>query len=184
MKRFQNSTVGITKLVEAIRIAESDLHPESELMDLVVMKNDWKYNSGTGKEVYLKLTQERPLVSVYVAHATRKTKALGMYSNGVITFYWHYLETATIDELVRSLRHEYAHYCGLNHYSAFGTSNFKTKDKCLYSVPYWLSEYGKPAVEIICTRNWKSLWFKRCYEVSRTMNKYTAFDYSTGMSLE
>lgn len=166
MKRFQNSTVNVPKLIEAIRLAEADLHPDSDLTGLVLDKNDWKYNAGTGQKVYLLLTQERPLVSVYMTKAKKKTAALGVYSNGVITFYEHYVETATIEELRRSLRHEYAHYAGFNHFSSFMTSNYKTKDKCLYSVPYWLSEYGKPETKTVCYRSWKTLGVKKCYEVA------------------
>lgn len=145
MKRFQNSTVGLPKLIEAIRLAEADLDFNSVLMGLVLDKNDWKYKSGGGPEVFEKLTRERPLVSVYVKQGNPKSAAIGAYSNGVITLYEHYVERATVDELRASLRHEYAHYAGFSHNSGpFGlTSNYKTKDKCLYSVPYWLSEYGK-----------------------------------------
>ena len=164
MKRFQNSTVGIPKLVEAIRLAEADLHSTSWIMLKALEKNDWKYGAGTGSEVYFQLTQERTPVSVYMAKGNPKSAALGTYSNGVITFYEHYVERATIEELRRSLRHEYAHYAGFNHFSSFGTSNYKTKDKCLYSVPYWLSEYGK-TTKTVCYRSWKTLGIKRCYEV-------------------
>ena len=166
MKRFQNSTVGIPKLVEAIRLAEDDLRHDSEIMQALMNKNDWKYGVPSGAFAYGELVKERPLVSVYVAQASRPTKALGVYSNGVITFYAHYLETATVEEMRRSLRHEFAHYCGFNHLSFPGTSNYKTRHKCLYSVPYWLSEYGKPEPVIICSRSWKSLWFQRCYELA------------------
>jgi len=145
MKRFQNSTVGLPKLIEAIRLAELDLHPDSELTGKVLDKNDWKYNSGTGKKVYLQLTEQRQFVSVYVKKGNPKSAAIGAYSKGVITLYEHYVERATVDDLRASLRHEYAHYAGFGHKSGpFGlTSNYKTKDKCLYSVPYWLSEYGR-----------------------------------------
>lgn len=166
MKRFQNSTVNVPKLIEAIRLTESDLHPDSELMGIVLDKNDWKYGAGTGKQVYLKLTEERPLVSVYVKKGNLKSAAIGSYSNGVITLYEHYVERATVEELRASLRHEYAHYAGFNHHSAFGTSNYKTKEKCLYSVPYWLSEYGKAETKTVCYRSWKTLGVKKCYEVA------------------
>ena len=164
MKRFQNSTVGIPKLIEAIRLAEADLEWNSDIMARVLTKNDWKYNSGTGEKVFIQLSQERNPVSVYMAKGNPRSAALGMYSNGVITFYEHYVERATVDELRRSLRHEYAHYAGFNHFSSFGRSNYKTKDKCLYSVPYWLSEYGKET-KTVCYRSWKTLWIKKCYVV-------------------
>lgn len=171
MKRFQNSTVGLPKLIEAIRLAEQDLVISSDIMLDLAEKNDWKYNSGkNGQEIALKLLAERPSVSVYVKQGDPKSAAIGAYSNGVITLYEHYVERATIDELRASLRHEYAHYAGFSHISGpFGlTSNYKTKDKCLYSVPYWLSEYGKqtPATKIVCYRSWKTLGRKKCYEVA------------------
>lgn len=170
MKRFQNSTVNVPKLIQAILLAEQDLHSTSWIMLKALEKNDWKYNAGTGPEVYLQLVEERELVSVYVKKGNPRSAALGMYSNGVITFYEQYVETATVDELRASLRHEYAHYAGFNHHSGFRglTSNYKTKDKCLYSVPYWLSEYGKvePATKTVCYRSWKTLGIKKCYEVA------------------
>lgn len=165
MKRFQNSTVGIPKLIEAIRLAEADLHPDSDLMGLVLDKNDWKYKAGNGQKVYLQLTQERPLVSVYVKKGNPKSAAIGSYDSGVITLYEHYVERATVEEVRASLRHEFAHYAGFNHFSSFGTSNYKTKDKCLYSVPYWLSEYGK-VTKTVCYRSWRTLGTKWCYEVA------------------
>jgi hypothetical protein len=167
MKRFQNSTVGIPKLIEAIRLAEDDLHENSQLMYYIAVKNDWKYNSGTGLKVALQLTQERPLVSVYVKKGNPKSAAIGSYSDGVITLYEHYVERASVFDLRASLRHEFAHYAGFNHFSSWGTSNYKTKDKCLYSVPYWLSEYGKvkPETKTVCYRSWKTLGTKWCYEV-------------------
>lgn len=167
MKRFQNSTVGVPKLIEAIRLAEDDLVEHSDLMLLVADKKDWRYNAGTGAKVWLQLTQERPLVSVYVKKGNPKSAAIGSYSDGVITLYEHYVERATLEELRASLRHEYAHYAGFNHFSSWGTSNYKTKDKCLYSVPYWLSEYGKakPETKTVCYRSWKTLGVKKCYEV-------------------
>jgi hypothetical protein len=170
MKRFQNSTVNVPKLIQAILLAEQDLHPDSDMMGLAMRKNDWKYNAGTGYNVFIQLATERDLVSVYVKKGNPRSAALGMYSNGVITFYEHYVESATVDELRASLRHEYAHYAGFNHASGFRglTSNYKTKDKCLYSVPYWLSEYGKvePATKTVCYRSWKTFGVKKCYEVA------------------
>lgn len=168
MKRFQNSTVGLPKLVEAIALAELDLLPTSNMLRDIAAKNDWKYNSGTGTKVFFQLTQERPPVTVYVTQGDPDSAAIGMYQNGVITLYAHYVERATVEELRASLRHEYAHYCGFSHLSGpFNlTSNYKTKDKCLYSVPYWLSEYGKvKSTKIVCYRSWRTLGTKWCYEV-------------------
>lgn len=168
MKRFQNSTVGVPKLIEAIRLAEADLTPGSTLLGQLAAKNDWKYNAGTGQAVFFQLTADRPPVSVYMAKGNPQSAAVGAYANGVITLYEHYVDSATVDDIRACLRHEYSHYAGFNHASGpLGiTSNYKTKDKCLYSVPYWLSEYGKvKEKKIVCYRSWRTLGTKWCYEV-------------------
>lgn len=142
MKRFIINAID-QKLLEAVIRAEALLDPKSALMMAVKQKNDWKYNAGTGDAVYQRLISQASLVPVFVVAPKRKTSAVGYFQNGKIFIYTTYLETATVEELVATLLHEWAHHQGFNHSSAFGTSNFKTKHKCLYSVPYWLSENAK-----------------------------------------
>lgn len=90
-------------------------------------------------------------------------------------------------ERVETIAHEALHLMGYSHKGNYANAYN------LGTVPYlvarmfkeYVSEiYGIETPKKVCTRSWKSLWFKRCYEISRTMHKYPAFDYSTGMSLE
>jgi len=138
MKRFNLCAVS-TKLEIDIENAEKLLVEPSRLYNNVFYKNDWKYNSGSGIDVYKSLYKEKTPINVYVA-PSKNTKAVAYFQNGNIYIYQSYLDAATNDNLIGTLLHEYAHYSGFNHNSSFGTSNFKTKAKCLYSVPYYLSE--------------------------------------------
>jgi hypothetical protein len=138
MKRFKLCAVSI-KLEVVISSANLLLSEPSKLLDEVYNKSDWKYNSGTGLDVYTALLKARAPINVYVV-PSKKTKAVAYFQNGNIYIYQSYVDIASMTDLVGTLLHEYAHYCGFNHNSSFGTSNFKTKAKCLYSVPYYLSE--------------------------------------------
>ena len=138
MKRFNNCAVS-GKLELVITSATLLLEEPSKLYNDVFHKNDWKYNSGSGIDVYKSIYKEKTPINVYVV-SSKNTKAVAYFQNGNIYIYQSYLDTASITDLVGTLLHEYAHYCGFNHNSSFGTSNFKTKAKCLYSVPYYLSE--------------------------------------------
>lgn len=138
MKRFNNCAVS-GKLEIAIASATLLLEEPSKLYNDVFYKNDWKYNSGSGIDVYKSIYKERDVINVYIV-PSKNTKAVAYFQNGKIYIYQSYLDTASIANLVGTLLHEYAHHCGFNHNSSFGTSNFKTKAKCLYSVPYYLSE--------------------------------------------
>lgn len=90
-------------------------------------------------------------------------------------------------ERVETIAHEALHLMGYSHKGNFAnTYNLGT-------VPYLVAKmfkdyvggiYGIKNPTIACTRSWKTLWIKKCQEVTTTMNKSTAFDYSNGMSLE
>lgn len=137
--RFFTHTVS-GKLYSCIVSAELKLTENSDMIKYVRSRNDWKYNSGTGERVATELLKKRTPVSVYVVKKTRKTSAIAYFQNGDIYLYADYLEAADEKSIVATLIHEYAHHCGFNHYSSFGTSNFKTKHKVKYSVPYNLSD--------------------------------------------
>jgi hypothetical protein len=138
MKRFNLCAIS-TKLEIAMDEVRYLLSYNTPMMVDILGKQDWKYNSGTGLAIRDSLLKERDVINVYVA-PSKNTKAVAYFQNGNIYIYQSYLDTALLVELAGTLLHEYAHYCGFNHNSSFGTSNFKTKAKCLYSVPYYLSE--------------------------------------------
>ena len=138
MKRFNQCAIS-PKLELVFETARRLLNHNTLLMEDIVSKNDWKYNSGTGLAIRDSLLKEKDVVNVYVA-PNKNTKAVAYFQNGNIYIYQKYLDDASTTNLLGTLLHEYAHYCGFNHNSPFGTSNYKTKAKCLYSVPYYLSE--------------------------------------------
>lgn len=139
MKRFRNCIID-KNIHFAIERAEDLLSAGSNMIEEVSSKTDFKYNSGSGSQVALNLISQRDLVNIFTYRPWRKSKAIGYYQNGSIFISLYALEKFEIVSLVGLLLHEYAHHCGYNHYSAFGTSNFKTEHKCKHSVPYFLSE--------------------------------------------
>lgn len=71
--------------------------------------------------------------------AWRFTKAIAMTNgDGAIHFNIYKINKTSLESKVGTILHEYAHLCGFKH-----GNNYKTKEKCLYSVPYFLSENVK-----------------------------------------
>jgi hypothetical protein len=139
MNRFINNSTN-RLISEYIQDATTLLLPNSIMLAEIKDKNDWKYGSGNGLNVAVKLMQAGNAVPVYVVPKTRDTSAVAYFQNGKTYLYADYVASASPSNVVGTLLHEYAHHQGFNHFSAFGTSNYKTKAKCLYSVPYYLSE--------------------------------------------
>ncbi len=135
MNRFINNTSN-SEIDEAIKIANSLLNENSPMIKAVLNKTDWKYNSGTPLTIVHKLLEARNPINVY-SYTKYKTKAIGYFDGKNI-----YVNSASgikgLD-LVGNLIHEYSHYCGFHHGTGW-FRNYKTKEKCLYSVPYYLSE--------------------------------------------
>ena len=146
--KFENRT-NDHRFYNAISEAESLLSINSPLMELVEDKNDWKYNTNMfGVQVAFTLSQDsiKPL-SVNLYTPDRKTSAIGYYDGAVSMFFNKKVldslrEDDFMEVVVPNLIHEWAHYKGFNH----GTGifrNYKTKRKCNYSVPYYISENAK-----------------------------------------
>lgn len=135
MKRFQNNVI-CPNIAKAIKESEILLDPDSMMMKNIRKKDDFKYKSGSGEEVYIKLRQQRDLVPVFTYRPWWAwSKALGYYDGKAIHINILKLENLDHAQLVGLLCHEYAHHCGFKH----GT-NLKTKNKVLYSVPYFISQ--------------------------------------------
>lgn len=131
MSKFEISNLAF---FEPALIAEEMLYPGSKMMNEIAGKNDFKYDSGSGIDVYLKLSAARKPITVGVYRSKNPwSKAVGYFDGKGI--YINTRKKLLRDEIVGLFLHEYAHYCGFSH-----GNNFKTKEKCLYSVPYWLSE--------------------------------------------
>jgi AraC-like DNA-binding protein len=139
MKRFRNCIID-KNIPFAIERAEDLLSINSNMIEEISKKTDFKYGAGDGSQVALNLVSKRDPINLFTYRPWRKSKAVGYYQNGNIYISLYALERFEIVSLVGLLLHEYAHHCGYNHNSAFGTSNFKTQHKVKHSVPYFLSE--------------------------------------------
>jgi hypothetical protein len=133
--RFKNCTIN-QRLNHAISYVETLLHEDSRMMFDLRQKNDWKYNSGSSEEIVKELIIKRPIINVYTYRPFNPfTRAIGYYKNNAIHINIKFLDNFDYQLVCGLLLHEYAHYCGYSH-----GNNFKTQDKVLYSVPYYLSE--------------------------------------------
>lgn len=138
-KRFINKT-GNNLVTSAIFAAEVLLDGDSEMMHEIRKKNDFKYGSGSGQDVYLGLYRQRELVNVNFYKTFNPFSSVIGYSNGRELFInERKIGSLTLSDIIGNLCHEYAHHAGFNHGTG-RTRNYKTEDKCLYSVPYFVSE--------------------------------------------
>ena len=133
--RFRNCIIS-HEINHAIKQVEKLLTVDSSMIKELQSKNDWKFNSGSAGEVIVKLLEEREPIKIYTYRPWNPfTKAIGYYDGTAIHININKLDSFDFKELVGLLAHEYCHAAGFKH-----GNNFKTKEKCLYSVPYFLSE--------------------------------------------
>lgn len=138
MKRFKNMTTS-QAISDAITDAERLLSPTSSMMIDLSWKDDFKYSSGTGMDVVKNLQILRKEVPVYTYRPWNPfSAAIGYFDGKAIHINVRKLPKMNHEDIVASLLHEYMHYCSYSH-----GNNYKTKEKCLYSVPYWVSENVK-----------------------------------------
>ena len=135
--RFKNHTTN-QKLNIACAMADAMLNIESNLMQAVRQKHDWKYKTNmNGKKVANRLSQRplEPIPVVLYRPLNPWSKARAMWDGEVISINTRYLnlESTTVAKLIGSLCHEWGHVCGFKH-----GNNYRTKDKEQYSVPYVL----------------------------------------------
>jgi hypothetical protein len=131
-----NNLITSPKVEEACKIADGLLHTGSGLINEISSKNDFKYDSGMGVFIALNLIKVREPIKINSYKPFYPfTKALGYFDGKEIYINIRKMEVLNINDLVGLLLHEYAHYCGYKH-----GNNFKSKDKCITSVPYFLSE--------------------------------------------
>jgi|GEM_PF-5126590 hypothetical protein len=131
--RFINLTVN-PKVSLAIHTAESVLTPFSSMAIDLGKKHDWKYDT-KGSVIWTLLKKENPIDVFTYRSFNPFSKTSGYFKDNEIHLNLKFVEKLNYKELAGVLLHEYAHYCGFHH-----GNNFKTEDKCLYSVPYYLSE--------------------------------------------
>lgn len=131
--KFQNKAESIS-IEAAILDAERLLKANSPMMESIMGKYIWKYNSGYSSDIVLALLTPRDPIDVYYYKPLYPwSSSLGYFDGEAIHI--NYKKVLNHSALVGLLLHEYAHYCGFKH-----GNNYKSKDKVLYSVPYFLSE--------------------------------------------
>lgn len=137
--RFDNRTIS-PEITEAIKIAENLLLPDSKMMLELKFKNDWRYNSGSGEDVFKNLQLRQAPLKVFTYRPVNPwSKAFGYFDGFDMHINLRKLPFMTVKDIVGNLLHEYSHYSGFNH----GTgrlANYYTRDKGLYSVPYYISD--------------------------------------------
>jgi hypothetical protein len=131
VNRTENS-----KVESAIKYAMGLLNYQSNMMQELAEKDDFKYNSGTGREVVDKIRSSNKTMKVFFYRPWNLfTKAMG-YSNGKDVYInERKLDSFTYPDLVGLLLHEGLHGVGFSH-----GNNYKTEEKCNHSVNYYVSE--------------------------------------------
>lgn len=135
--RFVNMTNN--KLIdEAIGKAMRLLSWDSKMLSEISTKSDWKYGleGWRGVQVADKLMSYREDVKIFTYRPFNPlTRAIAMTNgDGAIHFNIYKIHKTTMADKVGTIQHEYAHLCGFKH-----GSNWRTKEKELHSVPYWLT---------------------------------------------
>lgn len=132
--RFLNN-VHDKKVAEAIKDAERILAADSIMYKELMNKHDWKYDSGTSTEICLKLALVKNPLPVFTYKPFNPwTSAIGYFDGKAIHINSRKLPALSHRDVVANLVHEYAHYSGFKH-----GNNYPSKDKNLFSVPYYLS---------------------------------------------
>lgn len=135
MGRFQNNVIS-KKVADAVISAERLFYPESLMMNEIINKNDFKFKSGSGNEIYSKILHSKVVAPVFTYRPKWPwTKALGYSGNGAIHLNVYKLDALSHADLVGLLCHEYLHEVGFSH-----GNNYKTAEKVKFSVNYFVSE--------------------------------------------
>lgn len=132
--KFDNRTIE-PRVYKAIMDAEYLLLPDSKMMAELAVKDDFAFNSGTGKEVVHKIVNCNKKAAVYFYKPFNPfTKALG-YSDGKdIHLNVRVFDKLSHNDLVGLLCHEWLHFL-FSH-----GNNYKTEFKVKFSVNYFVSE--------------------------------------------
>lgn len=135
MSRFDNRTLD-KSINAAIVISNSILGPHSEMLHDISNKDDFKYNSGTGDEIVNKILKCDKIAPIFFYKPFNPfTKAMGYSDGKAIYLNSRKFKDFSFNDLVGLLCHEYLHMVGFSH-----GNNYKTEEKCLYSVNYFVSE--------------------------------------------
>ena len=135
MKRFENKT--LDKNINAVIIKANELLVNNSPMMLEILhKNDFKYESGSGEEVFEKILNCKKVAPIFFYKPKNPfTRAMGYSDGKAIYLNSRKFKDFSFNDLVGLLCHEYLHMVGFSH-----GNNYKTEEKCLYSVNYFVSE--------------------------------------------
>lgn len=132
--KFDNRTLNNNVRNACIKASEL-LLPNSELMSELKIKNDFKFNSGTGIEIYTKIYKCTKVVPVFTYKPWNIfSSALGYYDGKSIHINNRKLPEMSFDSLVGLLCHEYLHAVGFKH-----GNNYPSEEKNNFSVNYYVS---------------------------------------------
>lgn len=134
--RFHNRT--LSKEINGAIIKANDLfNPESLMMKELLFKNDFKFGSGTGYQVCKKIDLCEIVAPVFFYKPRNPwTKAMGYSDSNGIHLNSRKFQWFSHSALVGLLCHEWLHFGPKFSHG----NNYKTKEKCLYSVNYFVSE--------------------------------------------
>jgi len=121
-----------------IFIAHKLLSPYSVMSKELKQKTDWKYDT---PDNFLEiLTTYKGKINVYTFRPKNPwSKVIAYYERDAINFNIRKLPDLGSVAIAGTLIHELCHHLGIHH----GTGrlrNYKTQDKSLYSVPYYISD--------------------------------------------
>lgn len=135
MKRFYINVIN-DKVKDAAIFAERLLHYESNMMKELRLKNDWKYNSGSGEEVYQKIVKCDKIAPVFFYKPFNPFSKVIGYSDGkAIYINSRKINQLSHEDIVANLCHEWLHFGpGFSH-----GNNYPSKDKNEFSVNYYVS---------------------------------------------
>lgn len=135
MSKFDNRTLD-KSINAAIVISNNLLGLHSEMLHDISNKDNFKYNSGTGDEIVNKILKCNKIAPIFFYKPFNPfTKAIGYSDGKAIYLNSRKFKDLSFNDLVGLLCHEYLHMVGFGH-----GNNYKTEEKCLYSVNYFVSE--------------------------------------------
>jgi hypothetical protein len=134
MKLYDNRTIS-PRIAGAIHAATNLFNHQSNMMQELREKDDFKFGSGSGYEITEKIKSFNKTIPVFTYRPWNPfTSALGYSKNGKIYINVRKLDSLEFSDLVGLLVHEMLHSIGFSH-----GSNYPSEEKNMFSVPYYCS---------------------------------------------
>lgn len=135
MKKFYVNVID-QRIKDSALVAERLFLPDSPMMNEIYLKNDFKYDSGSGKQVFERIVTCDKIAPVFFYKPKWIfSKALGYSDGKAIYINLRILPSLSDADIIGLLCHEWLHYGpGFSH-----GSNTPSKEKDLHSVNYFVS---------------------------------------------